>query len=317
MYIGIDLGGTNIVAGVLDEQGNILHKESIKTNAQRPYEDIVRDMAELAKTAAKNAGFQPEDAQWVGVGCPGTCDPEKGSIVYANNLPFANTPLREEFQKHYSVPFYVENDANCAALGEMQAGGAKDTKNSVTITLGTGVGGGVIIDGQIMSGHNHAGAELGHMIIVADGEPCSCGNQGCWEAYASATALIRQTRQAMEQHHDSLLWEVAGDDKISARTAFDAAKRGDAVGKQLVENYLKYVSIGLLNIITIFQPEKILIGGGVSGEGEYILQPIRDYVAAHDYCKVPEKRTKIMRAQLGNDAGIIGAGFLGKQYGRR
>ncbi len=313
MYIGIDLGGTNIAAGLVDKNGKIVHKDSVKTNASRPYGEIIRDMAELSKKVAVDAGYAIDAVEWVGIGSPGTCDPDNGVLVYANNLPFSNTPMREEFQNYYKVPLYIENDANCAALGEAMAGSAKGTSSSVTITLGTGVGGGIIADGKILSSFNHAGGELGHMVISMAGETCTCGNQGCWEAYASATALIRQTREAMEDNPDSLMWKLTDLDGVSARTSFDAAKQGDLVAKRVVDRYLYYVSVGLLNVVVIFQPERIIVGGGVSHEGDYILEPIRKYVAEHDYCRA-EQRTEIVTAQLGNDAGIIGAAFLGAQY---
>lgn len=313
MYIGIDLGGTNIAAGVVDKEGNILHKDSVKCNATRHYTEIVKDMAELSKKVTLDAGFQLSDIEWVGIGSPGTCDTENGVLVYANNLNFKNVPMSEEFRKTLDVPVYIANDADAAAFGEAMVGAAKDVDNSVTVTLGTGVGGGIIINNKIFNGFNHAGAELGHMVISMNGEPCTCGNFGCWEAYASATALVKQTNAAMEKNPDSMMHEFAKEKGVSARTAFQAAKAGDAAGLEVVKKYIEYVSQGISNIVTIFQPEKVLVGGGVSGEKDYLINPIREYVAAHDYCKT-EKHTLIDVAQLGNDAGIIGAAFLGKQF---
>lgn len=314
MYIGIDLGGTNIAAGVVDQTGKILHKDSVKAGADRHYSEIIKDMAELAKKVTVDAGFSLEDVEWVGIGSPGTCDGERGILVYANNLNFYNVPMREEFQKHFNVPVYIANDADCAAYGEAMVGNAKGTKSSVTVTLGTGVGGGIIIDNKIISGFNSAGGELGHMVIMMDGEDCTCGKKGCWEAYASATALIRQTQQAMKEHPESLMWKEAGSlENVSGRTSFNAAKKGDPVGQMVVDRYLQYVAVGVLNIIAIFQPEKLLIGGGISNEGDYILNPIREYVKKYDYCRT-EQHTEITTAALANDAGIIGGAFLGAQY---
>lgn len=313
MYIGIDLGGTNIAAGVVDKNGKILHKDSIKANAERPSAEIIKDMAELSKKVALDAGFRLSDVEWVGIGSPGTCDTDNGVLVYANNLNFYNTPMRDEFRKTFDVPVYIANDADAAAFGEAMAGAAKGTKSSVMITLGTGVGGGVIIDNKIINGFNHAGGELGHMAICIDGEKCSCGNRGCWEAYASATALIRQTKTAMDNNPDSKMWEISKDGGVNGKTAFDAAKLGDKAAIDVVNQYIKYVSVGVTNIVLIFQPEKLLIGGGISGQGDYLINPVREYVKAHDYCKT-EKHTVIEAAALGNDAGIIGAAFLGRQY---
>jgi len=312
MYIGIDLGGTNIAAGLVNDAGEILYKDKVKTNPDRHYSEIVRDMAELSKEVAHSGGVSLDKIKWVGVGSPGTCDCERGVLIFTNNINFYNTPMKEEFVKHFDLPFYLENDANCAALGEALLGGGRGTKNSVTITIGTGIGSGIIIDGKIMTGFNHAGGELGHTIIVADGEKCSCGNNGCWEAYASATALIRQTKAAMERDKSSLMWELARVKETSARTAFEAAHAGDAAAAHVVEKYIYYLSVGILNVVNIFQPEKLLIGGGVSGEGEYILEPIRKFIKERDYYK-GENKAKIEKAQLGNDAGIIGAAMLGMQ----
>lgn len=314
MYIGIDLGGTNIAAGLINKEGKILHKDSVKAGANRHYSEIIKDMAELSKKVAIDGGCSLEDIEWVGIGSPGSCDNENGILIYANNLGFANTPMRAEFQKHFDVPVYIANDADCAAYGEAMVGAAKGTSDSVTVTLGTGVGGGIIIDNKIITGFNSCGGELGHMIILVDGEPCSCGKKGCWEAYASATALIRQTKKAMEENPDSLMWkEVASLDEVNGRTSFEAAKKGDKAAQAVVDTYLRYVAVGVSNIVTVFQPEKVLIGGGISNEGESILVPIREYVSAHDYCKT-DKKVTIEKAMLGNDAGIIGAAFLGAQY---
>ncbi|MBE7043396.1 MAG: ROK family protein [Ruminococcaceae bacterium] len=310
MYLGIDLGGTNIAVGLVDRDGNILHKDKVKTRADRHYSEIVKDMAELSKKVTEESGFSKSEIEWVGIGSPGSCDSERGVVVSASNLNFKNTPIREEFQKHWNVPVYLANDADCAAYGEAMRGNAKGTSSSVTVTLGSGVGGGVIINGNIMTGVNF-GSELGHMIINFDGEKCKCGNRGCWEVYASANALVRQTREAMKQNPESLMWKEAGSlEGVSGRTAFSAAKKGDAAGQKTVDKYLEFVAIGISNIIEIFQPEKILIGGGVANEGESLLQPIRNF------CK-SSRSTIITTAALGNDAGIIGAAFLGAQYAKK
>ncbi len=314
MYIGIDLGGTNIAVGLIDASGKILHKDSVKTGAGRHYSEIIKDMAELSKKVTLDAGFSLDDIEWVGIGNPGSCDSQNGVVIRSENLGFSNIPMCTEFQKHFDVPVYLANDADCAAYGEAMAGNAKGTDCSITVTLGTGVGGGVIIDNKIVTGFNCCGGELGHIIISMEGEQCGCGNCGCWEAYASATALIRQTRKAMEENPHSLMWKEAQSlEEVSGRTSFDAAKKGDKVAQNVVDTYLRYVSVGIGNVVNIFQPEKVLIGGGISNEGDYILNPIRDFVSIYDYCKTG-KRVEITTAALGNDAGIIGAAFLGAQY---
>ncbi len=314
MYIGIDLGGTNIAVGLLDADGKILHKDSVKTRAGRHYSEIIKDMAELSKKVVLDAGYSFHDIEWVGIGNPGSCDSKNGVVIRSENLGLSNISMCTEFQKHFDVPVYLANDGDCAAFGEAMAGKAKGTDCSVTVTLGTGVGGGVIIDNKIVTGFNCCGGELGHMIINMEGEPCGCGNHGCWEAYASATALIRQTKKAMEENPHSLMWQEAKSlEEVSGRTAFDAAKKGDKTAQDVVDTYLHYVSVGIANLVNIFQPERVLIGGGISNEGESILKPIRDFVSKYDYCKTG-KRVEITTAALANDAGIIGAAFLGAQY---
>lgn len=311
MYIGIDLGGTNIKAGVVDEKGNILHKDSIPTHAERPAEEIVKDMAMLAIKVVKDAGFEMKDMKSVGIASPGTPDSENGVLVYANNLPFLNMPMRAVMQQYIDLPIYLDNDANCAGLAEAKVGAGKGKNDVVTITLGTGVGGGVVIDGKIYNGFNNAASEIGHMVIVVDGEQCTCGRKGCFECYASATGLVRQTKEAMDKAPDSIMHELAKEyGKVSAKTAFQAAKKGDKAGLEVVEQYIKYLGVGISNIINIFMPEMVCIGGGVCNEGDYLLNPLREFVKKNTYSRT-KAQTEVTIAEMGNDAGIIGAAFLG------
>ncbi len=313
MYrVGIDLGGTNIVAGVVDGDYKIVATAKCKTAMPRPAEEILADMARVTREAVAAAGLTMADIDGVGVGSPGVCNAETGVVERAANLGFINLPMREQLGALLGTDVNIENDANAAAYGELLAGAAKGCKDCVCITLGTGVGGGVIIDGKIIAGHNFAGTELGHTVIVVDGEECSCGRKGCWETYASATGLIRQTRRAMEQNPDSAMWKLAGSlDNVSGRTAFDAMREGDKAGKQVVDTYIKYIAAGLVNMINIFQPEVLCIGGGICKEGETLMAPIRGYVERERFSQYSAKQTKVCAAQLGNDAGIIGAAFLG------
>ena len=313
MYkLGIDLGGTNIVAGVVDDNYEIIATAKRKTNCPRPAEDIVEDMAAVALEAIENAGLKKEDIDAAGVGAPGSIDFENGVVVYSNNLGFFNLALAKMLKDRTGIDFFIENDANAAAYGEFIAGAGKGTKDFIMITLGTGVGGGVIIDGKIFSGSNGAGAELGHTVISMDGERCSCGRHGCWEAYASATALINQTKQAMKKYRDSVMWEICGGDieKVNGITAFDAMRNGDKVGKMVVDKYIYYISVGIANNINIFQPEVLCIGGGISKEGTTLTDPINEYVKGENYARDLDKKVEIKPAMRGNDAGIIGAAFL-------
>ncbi len=320
MYtIGVDLGGTNIAVGLCDESLKIVDKGSVPTKANREAELIIKDMAELTKKIIERNGLSLTDIEYVGIAAPGTVNSKTGIVEYSNNLPFLNFPIAEVFKKFLPVSrVIIANDANAAALAEALAGAAKDTKNSVMITLGTGVGGGVIIDGKIFDGGvNCAGAELGHTVIVAGGRQCSCGRLGCWEAYSSATGLAAMTREKMTElkikRIPSLLFdEEAREGKVSARTAFSAMKKGDAAGKEIVDKYIFYLAEGITNMINIFQPEVLSIGGGVCNEKDYLTKPLIELVTRDQYTRTNPNKTKIVTAVLGNDAGIIGAAGLGK-----
>ena len=314
MYnLGIDLGGTNIAVGVVNEKNEIVGRGKKKTNSPRPAEAIADDIAAACFMALEDAGLSLEDINSAGIGAPGSINPETGVIATSNNLHFDNVPMVEYVSSRLGgIKCYIENDANAAAYGEFMAGAGKGTNDFITITLGTGVGCGIIIGGKLFTGSNYAGGELGHTVMVCDGEQCTCGRKGCWETYASATALIRQTKAAMEQNPDSIMWELTEGsiDRVSGRTSFDAMRRGDAAGKAVVEQYARYVACGITNVVNIFQPDVLCIGGGISHEGETLIAPIREYNESQRYSKNVEKQTKIRAAELANDAGIIGAACL-------
>lgn len=315
MYtIGVDLGGTNIVAGLVDADCHIVETVSCKTNLPRPAGAIIDDMASLCLQVMEKAGISKDQVSYVGIGCPGTCNVETGEVEYSNNLRFEHVMLAPEMKEKVGLPVYIENDANAAALGEAMAGAAKGAAKSVCVTLGTGVGGGVVIDGKIYSGSNYAGAELGHVVMIMDGEPCTCGRRGCWETYSSATALHRQTKAAMQAHPDSLMWQLVDGDitKVDGRIPFEAMKQGDAAGKAVVDRYCEYLACGLLNVINVFQPDVLCVGGGVCRQGEYLLGPVRKMIEEGRYSKYSTKQTKLCVAELGNDAGIVGAACLGR-----
>lgn len=312
-YIGIDLGGTNIVAAVVDENYNILTKASTKTDRPRPAEAIADDMAAMAIKAVEEAGLTMEQIEWVGVGTPGIANSSTGIVEFSGNLGFENTPLAELIRKHIDKPVFIENDANAAAYGEYVAGAAKGARNAVCITLGTGVGGGIIIDGKIYAGSNFGGAEIGHMVIGLDGPQCTCGRKGCFEVYSSATGLIRMTKEKMEADPDSRMHAITAErnGKVSARTAFDAMRQGDASAKEVVDFYIKALAAGITNTINIFQPDVLCIGGGVCNEGDPLLLPMKEIVAKENFTRNSPQNAKIVIAELGNDAGLIGAAFLG------
>ncbi|MBQ8304312.1 MAG: ROK family protein [Clostridia bacterium] len=317
MYrLGIDLGGTNIAAGVVDEDYKIIGTGKVKTGAHRSNDEIADDMAKAARMAIKDAGIDISEITAMGIGSPGSVIPSKGIVATSNNLKFSNLPLCAMMKERLGVDFYIENDANAAAYGELLAGAGKGCKNFVAITLGTGVGSGIIIDGKIFSGSNNAGGELGHTVIVVDGEACTCGRKGCWEAYASATALIRQTKAEMEANKQSIMWKLCDGDinRVNGKTAFDAMRENDESGIKVVKEYIRYIAIGITNVINIFQPEVLCIGGGISKEGNVLTKPITQFVENGRFSKNIERQTVVKVAALGNDAGIIGAAFLDKLY---
>ncbi|MBP3706375.1 MAG: ROK family glucokinase [Clostridia bacterium] len=317
MYkLGIDLGGTNIVAGVVDENYNIAGVGKAKTRAPRPAEEVADDMAKTVFEAIENAGISIDDIDYMGIGSPGAVDAENGTVIYSSNLAFNDVALTKMMTERVGKEFYIGNDANAAAYGEFIAGAGKGTKNFVAVTLGTGVGGGIIINGEIYTGFNGIAGELGHFSIEMDGVICSCGRSGCWEAYASATALIRQTKQAMNRYPESEMWNLCGGniDNVSGLTAFNALRRGDYAAEGVVNKYIQYLATGIANIITIFQPEIICIGGGISKEGDTLIAPLRKIVAGEKFVRNAKKKTEIKAATLGNDAGIIGAAYLCNLY---
>lgn len=315
-WLGIDLGGTNIATGVVDENYNIVGRGKVKTNAGRPAEDIADDIAKTVFMAIEDAKISKEDLVAAGVGSPGAIIAEKGIVAAAENMGFFNTPLCDMLKARTGIDFYIENDANAAAYGELLAGAGKGKESFITVTLGTGVGSGIIINGKILSGYNRAGGELGHTVIIKGGQMCGCGRMGCWETYSSATALVRQTKAAMSCDRKSIMWELVDGDinKVNGRTAFDGMRKGDATAKRVVDRFIEYLSIGVVNIINIFQPQMLCIGGGISKEGDNLIVPLMEYVALERYSKNIEKQTEICVAKLGNDAGIIGAAFLCNLY---
>lgn len=315
MYrVGIDLGGTNIVAGVVDDEYHIIARAECKTAVPRPEADICDSMADVVKKAIRKAKLTMDDIDYIGIGVPGAVNPQTRIIETSPNLFFQNWEVSRMMEERLNKYVKVENDANAAALGEFLAGSAKGSKNAVAITLGTGVGGGIIIDGKIYSGSNFAGAELGHMVIVKDGKRCGCGRNGCWEAYASATALIEMTKDAIRNEKAEfsyMLNAVEGDlNQVSGKTAFDAMLAGDNTGAAVVKEYIEHLATGLINVINIFQPDVLCIGGGVSRQGENLLGPLRTIIEQERFTKHNEKQTKVCIATLGNDAGIIGAACL-------
>ena len=310
--IGIDLGGTNIVAGVVNDRYEILGTAKCKTNATRPAEEIIDDMIRMAQEAVAAANLTMDDIDGIGIGSPGSVDPIKGELHGASNLNLKEVPFKAIFEQRLGKPTHLENDANAAALGEAFAGAAKGARHAACVTIGTGIGGGIIVDGKLLYGRNYAAGELGHIVIQIDGETCPCGRRGCYEQYASATALVRQTKTAMEQNKDSVMWQLSnGGADVNGRTAFDAMRAGDEAGTQVVKQFARYLACGIITVLRICEPEVVCIGGGVSHEGETLLSLVREYIWEGRRNEPNEHSTRIVAATLGNDAGIIGAAFAG------
>lgn len=310
MYIGIDVGGTNLKAGLVNEAGELVAVERTPLRFESA-ERFAETLADLALTVMRAGGAEPSAVESVGVGIPGAV--KGGDILYTCNIPLRDVPLSDLFRRKLDLPLLLENDANCAAVGEWLRGAGRGTKDFAVITLGTGVGGGFILDGRLYSGGGMVG-EVGHMVIEKDGAPCGCGRRGCWEAYSSATGLIRMTREAMERHPESLLHQIAAENGgVEGRTAFQAAEAGDETALALCKTYADYLAAGVTNLVNILQPEVLAVGGGVAGAPEHLLlEPLRRIVEAECYPRHAGKLPRILRAELGNDAGIIGAALLSR-----
>lgn len=310
-YIGIDLGGTNIVAAVVNEASKIKSKLSCNTNLPRKPELVADDMAKLARKAAEQADIPMDAVDKIGIGCPGIINQKSGMIEYSCNFHYHNVPMAQMMKNRLHKEVYMENDANAAAVGEFVSGAGVGTDSMVAVTLGTGIGGGIILNHKVYSGFNYAGGELGHTVIQRNGRPCNCGRKGCFEAYASATGLVKTTEEMMAKHPQSKMWDIsqlAG--KVSGRTAFDGMRAGDEAAKQTVDLFINDLACGIINIINTFQPELICIGGGISKEGKTLTDPLQAIIDKEDYARNSGRRCNVVAAKLGNDAGLIGAAMI-------
>jgi glucokinase len=312
MYtIGIDVGGMSLKFGLVDENGKIISTARVKT-AVTPNE-VINDIIDRVNFLLKENNLDIKQIKGIGIGLPGAADSTTGVVVHLPNIPgWTNIPLVEKLKEVFDTDIRISNDANVAALGEVIYGTAKDYNIAVMFTLGTGVGGGIIIDKKLFEGGFCRGAELGHMTLIMNGEDCTCGRKGCVEAYASATALMKQTKEAMLKDPGSAMWKfVDGDiDKVDGRTAFECAKQGDESANKVVDTYVSYIAESMLNMFNIFRPEAFIIGGGISAQGEYLTNKLKSYCEKFDYGYKGAPRTEILTAELGNDAGIIGAAAL-------
>lgn len=312
-YLGVDLGGTNIVAAVLDENYNIISQSKCSTNCPRSYQQILTDVAKVALDASAKVSLNIKDFAYCGIGSPGIISIQKGIIADAVNLGFKNVPAAQFLSDKLGIPIILENDANAAAYGEFIAGSAKGKNNFVALTIGTGIGSGVILDKKIYRGTNGLGGELGHTVINFNGRQCSCGRKGCMDVYASATGLITSTKDAMKANKNSIMWQMTKNDlaTVNGMTAFVAARKEDESAKSVVAEYVEVLAICITNIVNTFQPDMISIAGGISREGEYLLEPVRKQVYSQclktDFLPLPE----LCMSKLQDNAGVIGAALLG------
>lgn len=310
--VGIDLGGTNIKAGIVNEAYKIIREASVPTLTGRSPEAIMDDMAGLVETLLLDEKIEKEDVLGVGIGSPGMIDAVHKIVVYSNNFGWENVAIGAYLEKKLGLVIHISNDANCAALGEVKAGAAKNAKNCVMITLGTGVGGGVVVNGRIFEGGHAGGAELGHTTLIAGGEQCTCGRKGCFEAYASATALIRDTKRAAMENEKSMIWRLCGGDLnlVNGKTVFDAMQTGDETARKVVKQYLHYLGEGITNIVNIFRPDKVLLSGGVCNQGKNLTEPLQNYIAQNSFAKEKGWLPEVEIATLGDLTGILGAAAL-------
>ena len=308
-YVGIDLGGTFIKGGIVDDLGNIIYQDKVPTESENGADRVALNIANLAKMLLEKTGLSADDVEGIGMGVPGMIDSKAGNVIYSNNLKWKDFRIGEKVRQLTGLRVKIANDANVAALGEAKFGAAKDYEDVVMLTLGTGVGSGIVAEGKLLEGNKSAGAELGHMVIVNGGEQCTCGRKGCLEAYASATALIRDTKRAMEAHKDSKMWEIGGLDKVTGKTAFDYMD-SDPYAKEVVENYIGYLACGITDVANIFRPETVLLGGGVCAQGDTLVKPLQKLLDKDIFAGALGPQVPILVAELGNSAGLLGAAAL-------
>jgi len=312
MRIGIDLGGTNIAAAAVENGGAITRRVSIPANAEGGAKAVTGGLAAVCENLL---GGSSEPPLSIGIGVPGAVNSETGEVITTPNLPLSGVNIAHELQEKYNCPVYLGNDANCAALGEAIAGGAKGARNVIFITLGTGIGGGIIIGGRLYTGLGGAAGEIGHMVVIAGGRECGCGRRGCWESYASATGLARTASEIMRAHKDGALWKSCGGlpENVDGRAVFDAFRAGDKAARLAVEKYVEHLAIGIINLVNVFEPDMVCVGGGIANAWDCIAEPLREKIDSEKYTRFSKgtPQTEIVKAVLGNDAGIIGAAALG------
>ena len=310
-YVGIDLGGTNTKIGLLDEDGNILFSTIVKTESEQGFEKTIERLSNILKIQVSNLNISFNDVAGVGLGVPGPV--ANGRIVkFWANFPWpVNVDLAAEFEKHLGVPVKVDNDVNVITLGEMWKGGGRGYKNVLGLAIGTGIGGGVVVNGKLVSGKNGAGGEVGHIKVERDGKLCGCGQEGCWEAYASATGLVREAKSRLTVNKNNLLYERTKDREVEAKDIFDAARDGDEFSLNLVDYEAEFIALGIGNLLNVLDTDVVVVGGGIALAGAILFDKINEKLRKYAMLSTLEG-LKIVQAELGNDAGIYGAAYLVK-----
>ncbi len=309
-HLGMDLGGTNIAAAVVTDNGMLLGRVSAPTPRGASLAELAEAVARTGRAAARAAGVPISRIADAGLGTPGAVDPLRGTVVYCSTFDLHGAPLAAAVGARLDLPVALENDANAAACGEAACGAGRGAESMIAVTFGTGIGGGIVLGGRLLTGCNHAGGELGHIVIRQGGKPCACGRRGCYERYASATALIEMTYEQAARHPGTALAALAGAGEITGRTAFDLARAGDPLAIAVRDAYLENVACGLVNLVQIFQPARIVLGGGIAGEGVGLVEPLQQILDREDYARYHTRRTHLTVAALGNDAGIVGAALI-------
>lgn len=295
MVLAVDVGGTNIKLGVVDEKFNILKKFSIPTPKETGDSEAIRAIAQMAMEIHNEYPFEK-----IGIGFPGTIDCENGICVAASNLDLYDVDVTKLIKEITGFDAFIENDANCATLGELYAGCGTKYSDFLFVTLGTGIGGGIVINNKMYIGSSGGAGEFGEMVIIKDGLQCNCGNRGCWEQYGSVTALIRQTTEAVRKNPDSILAKLAKNG-INGKTAFDAKEAGCSVAASVIDAYAEYLAVGLTNLVRIFDPQAIILGGAITNQGDNLLLPLKEKMFLEVELEI---------SKLKNDAGLVGAAAL-------
>lgn len=308
-YIGIDIGGTTVKGIILKPDGTIVFENAIVTGCADGAENMLANIIKLINTLFAKSLVSPQQVVGIGIGCPGMIDSKHGTVVFAGNLGLKDFPLAQRIRDEFELPVRLTNDANAAALGEAKFGAGKEYSSSILVTLGTGVGGGIVLDGKLFEGNKSVGAEIGHAVIEYNGNPCTCGRKGCFEAYSSASALIKKTREAMADNPKSEMWKTYDLLTVNGKTCWDYYKT-DASAKAVVDWYLKYLATGLTNLANEFRPEVIMLGGGISEQGEALTGPLQQMVDAELFGGTHFAPVKIVKASLGSKAGAFGAAAL-------